>query len=289
MKYYLIIGYQLLEKHKEFPTVNVSINDTLIDNFLCDNEESVSLESVANECHTMLGPTYKRTKNSTMTNTYSTPSKLQIYEIDSDTFNNHDDVLKIEVTKNYSDYTNGFLNKRSLAGFNPIFLIPKDLLHNQNSMHKLIKKFHYWPLLFQRRWQDRNYKSLERVVWPGYSAYPDHLLYNGSYLAEGCTDITVPVSGGGDFKILLNIKKRLGLHFLTHHNKIPKGFFFCDDFFIAWYRWQSKKDFTVNVKSEHNADKRKNPDDTTVLAMDIIVKNNINTDNEDQRSNRTKN
>ena len=278
MKYYLIIGYQLLEKHKEFPTVNVSINDTLIDNFLCDNEESVSLESVANECHTMLGPTYKRTFNRTMTNTYSTPSKLQIYEIDSDTFNNHDDVLKIEVTKNYSDYTNGFLNKRSLVGFNPIFLIPKDLLHNQNSMHKLIKKF-YSPL-FLRHWQKIKY--LERVVWPGYSAYPDHLLYNASNLAESGTNITVPVSGGGNFKILLNIKKRLGLHFLTHHNKIPKGFFYIDDFFTAWYRWQSKKDFTVNVKTEHNADKRKNPNGTSVFAMDIIVKNNINTDNEDK-------
>jgi len=272
MKYYLIIGYQLQEKYLTFPTVNVSINDTLVDSFLCDNEESVICKNVFTEFIDFSSHAHKKTQTESRTTAYSTPSKLQIYEIDSSTFNDRDDVLKIEVTENYSDYTNGFLNKRSLVVLNPIFLIPKDLLHNLDSMHKLINKFHHvvmdkGPGRMQRT---KKYRFTERVVWPGYSAYPDHGIYSSD-------NITVPVSGGGNFKISLNIKKRLGLHFLTHHNEIPKGFFFCDYFFMAWYQWQSKKYFTMNARLEDDYDKG-----TLVSTLDMIVKNNINTDNEDK-------
>ena len=81
MKYYLIVGYQLQEKHLTFPTVHVSVNDTLVDHFLCDNEQSITLENVYNEYIILSGATHKKTVKNTTTHTYSTPSKLQIYEL----------------------------------------------------------------------------------------------------------------------------------------------------------------------------------------------------------------
>jgi len=287
MKYYLIIGYQIVEKNITYPntdppTVNVSINNILIDKFLCDNEESVAVESVTNELITDIGPAHKKIKKVSTKDTYSTPSKLQIYEIDSETFKNRDNVLKIEVTKNFSDYTNGFLNKRSMVVLNPIFFIPKDLLQNPHLMNKLIKKFcRVMGKIPGTALKIRKYQSTERVVWPGYHLYPDHIIYRTN------PDV-VPLVNGGNFKISLNIKKRLGLHFITHHNEVPKGYFWSDDFFLAWYQWQAKKNLSVDTILHHNADKRKNPKGSSETALDITVKNNINNSNEDQRSNNAK-
>ena len=45
MKYYLIIGYQLLEKYKEFPSVRVYINQQLVDEFKCDSEQTTKISA----------------------------------------------------------------------------------------------------------------------------------------------------------------------------------------------------------------------------------------------------
>jgi hypothetical protein len=281
MKYYLIIGYQIVEKNITYPntdppTVNVSINDILIDKFLCDNEESVAVESFTNELMTEFGPAHKKIQNRSDKVTYFTPSKLQIFEIDSAMFNEGDDVLKLEVTKNFSDYTNGFLNKRSMVALSPVFLMPKDLLHNHHLMNKLIKKFcRVMGKMPGTALNTRKYQSTERVVWPGYHLYPDHIIYREN------PDV-VPLVNGGNFKISLNIKKRLGLHFITHHNEVPKGYFWSDDFFLAWYQWQSKKTFSVDTTLYHDADERRNPKGSSETAVDITVKNNINNANEDK-------
>ena len=42
MKYYLILGYETIEKFREFGRIQIFLNGTMLENFTADNEESIS-------------------------------------------------------------------------------------------------------------------------------------------------------------------------------------------------------------------------------------------------------
>ena len=243
MKYYLIIGYQLLEKHKEFPTVRVYINEQLIDEFECDNEQAteISIQERAEvkaygKCHTMGRDTIDTFK-------YSTPAKYKVIELDSSTWLDNGELM-IEVSNNNSNYNNGFMNKRSIVSFGTILLIRKDVLDDKSKMLRIIKKFYY----SERNLHLRNRRSSwslqgNQPRWPGLSNYPgEHLGFQDS----------ISLTSGGNFNLQCKIKKKHKMHILIKDTVETKGYFCMDRFFVAWYQYYSKNYFDMAGQRVHN-------------------------------------
>ena len=234
MKYYLIIGYQLVEKHKEFPTVRVYINEQLIDEFECDNEQAteISIQERAEvkaygKCHTMGRDTIDTFK-------YSTPAKYKVIELDSSTWLD-DGELMIEVSNNNSNYNNGFMTKESQVWFTPVFLIRKDMYDDKSILYSIIEKLSYARQKQRRDNGSRaKWDSKVRPRWPGFNSYPG---WNYSK--------TVELHRGGNFEIKFNIKKKHKIHMLVGDNLPIKGYFHLDRFFLAWYQHHSKNYFEL--------------------------------------------
>ena len=279
MKYNLILGYQLFEKNLGFPTVRVFINDVLIDEFVCDNENSSKIKTVYDENLTTANETYTKIHRIKQTFTFSTPSKLKIYEIDSSTLSDKGS-LKIQVVNNNSDYNNGFMNKRALAMISPVFLLPKWLVDDEVTMGRIIKKSCYLKGKTPGYWKMRSkeYLEKERVIWPGYCNYPDNRYEVGQ------EDLLV---SGGKFDVIFKIKKKHGIYFITKDEELPIGFFHTDDFFHAFYQWKNNYQFYIygERKYDHtntsSISNEMNNDMNNVRPVELVKVNNINTDNED--------
>ena len=132
MKYLLIIGYQLFEEYKTFPKVRVRVNDNLLDEFTCDNRKNTNVSSVEKVITEVEGEGgFKHTTVQNFENSFNCPAKYKVYELDDYSWaKNKRSSLTIEVFDNKSNYNNGFMNRRSLVCFNPIFLIRKDFLED---------------------------------------------------------------------------------------------------------------------------------------------------------------
>lgn len=274
MKYCLIIGYQLFEKNKEFPTVIVSINGKLIDEFLCDNENSSEIKSGVKEDLNWQGTTYKKTKTQSCTYTFTTPSRCKIYEIDSSLLSDKGS-LKIEVVNNNSNYTNGFVNRRSLVMLSPVFLLPKWLIDDEATMSRIIKKSCQVKSSIPGGNMIRLKTSeKEHVNWPGYCNHSDHPKQNYKQ------DLLV---SGGEFDVEFQLRKKHGIYFITKAGIPPIGLFYVDDFFLGFYGWQKNRGFYVYGSDFLDID-------TGILSLgesELRNFDDINTSNENQRDNNT--
>lgn len=244
MKYCLIIGYQLFEKNKEFPTVRISINGNLVDEFLCDNENSSEISTGVKEDLIWQSRTHYKLRTNKQIFTFSTPKKCKMYDIDSSTLSDKGS-FKIEVVNNKSNYTNGFMTKKSLVMLSPVFLVPKWLLDDEATMSRIIKK----SCCVKDKTPNGDLITLkhqekDHVNWPGYCNYADH--------PKQKIDKDLLVSGG-DFDIEFQIRKKHGIYLLTKPNTSPTGFFHIDDFFYAFYGWQKNHRFYVygSRKTDH--------------------------------------
>lgn len=263
MKYYLFLGYQLFERHNKAPTVRIYTDDTLVDEFICDNEKSIEMDNDYTEHQEWQEEFVKFKAVRKNKDTYHTPAKIKVYEVDSSDWN-HASVIKIKVLNNASNNSNGFVSKRSMVLFNPVFLIPKKLYDNTDAMEKIFIKS------CQNNGRvpgGKKYNRLnKRITWPGYSTYPDNLanVKNRSLLVSG-----------GDFELLINIRKKHGIHFIKIDNDLPIGFFHIDEYTHAWYQHMKKYKFHVKTKSV--LDKK----DIMIATTELHKIDSINTNNED--------
>jgi hypothetical protein len=249
MKYYLIIGYQLWEKNKDFPLVRVYINGQMIDEFECDNEESMEISMTKTESmwedNMCLGLGIDTTERFT----FKAPKKFKMIEVDSSTWPDEGE-LTLEVLNNNSNYNNGFMSKRSMVLFNPIYLVSKEMHDNKSKMLQAIKR------LYANRRNNNNIKIKNKVraAWPGPNGYAKAYLFSESQFnidhAQSISRHHHP--NGGNFKFEFGIRKKYNMHMIMQDNWHTAGYFRLDWFFVAWWQNYTKNyfDFLQDVKSD---------------------------------------
>jgi len=279
MKYYLVIGYCLTEKHKEYPTVTVHINGNLIEQFIADNESTKEISTTyTNQQHTTDLGTYSLYRNQDLTFNFGTTVKHKILEVDTSDWTSEGEIT-IEVSNNNSDYNNGFVSKRSIITLQPIILINKELFHNKNAMQRIFKKLVFaeevvlTPLAFLKKASsdskevdfikkvrdeypdDDTAKAIKKVTiannrsrmrWPGFTEYTPH------------SESLVALTRGGNFQLKLKILRKHKTFFITTDQWRPSGFFFTEHFFLAWYQHFSKDFFKITIDQHHDKATDKN-------------------------------
>ena len=240
MKYYLIIGYQLLEKYRKFPIVRVRLNGQLVDEFLCDNEQttevSIQTKHIVNSHRTC----FNKTWDSTETSKFMTPAKYKMIELDATSWPDKGE-LTIEVSDNNSNYNNGFMTLRSIVWITPVILIRKDMHDNISILHRIMKKLR--QELSRSGYIVRNPKT--RVTWPGISPYPTKLIDRESF---------EELHGGGEFTLHFEIRKKHKTHLLVGDSRPVNGYFCVDLFFLAWYQHHTKKCFNLTDEANYDID-----------------------------------
>jgi len=211
----------------------------LVDDFQCDNEQSIEVDSTLIEKYNSSGVGYEEKYEFVKTLKYSVPKKHKIIELDSSSWPN-ERALKISVHNNNSNYNNGFMTKKSIVVINPVFLIRKDMLDDRSTMQRIIRKSYKWQ---SARGEKRAHRDNRRPMWPGYdlSLMTYHPLFrNMDFLTHG-----------GNFEINFKIKKKHNNYMLTRDEdagtgfKQCHGFFFLSHLFCSWYQRYNNDHFDV--------------------------------------------
>ena len=243
MKYYLIIGYQLLEKYREFPTLRVHINGQLVDEFLCDNEQTKEISVQRRFSKNMSGTCHNWKWDSTETSKFMTPAKYKMIELDATSWPDKGE-LTIEVSNNNSNYTNGFMTLRSIVWITPVILIRKDIHDNISILYRIMKKLRQELSRSGYKWDGPN--GLEtRATWPGISPYSTREIDRESF---------EELHGGGEFTLHFEIRKKHKTYILVVDSRPVKGYFCVDQFFLAWYEHHTKKCFNLTERITHCVD-----------------------------------
>jgi hypothetical protein len=244
MKYYLIIGYQLLEKYREFPTVRVHINGQLVDEFLCDNEQTTEVSIQTKHIVNSHGTCFNKTWDSTETSKFMTPAKYKMIELDATSWPDKGE-LTIEVSDNNSNYNNGFMTLRSIVWITPVILIRKDIHDNISILHRIMKKLRQELIRSGHYWYVPN-RTETRATWPGISPYPTKLIHRESFEEN--------LHRGGEFTLHFEIRKKHKTHLLVGDSRPVKGYFRVDLFFLAWYQHHTKKCFNLTDEATYDID-----------------------------------
>ena len=243
MKYYLIIGYQLLEKYREFPTLRVHINGQLVDEFLCDNEQTKEISVQRRFSKNMSGTCHNWNWDSTETSKFMTPAKYKMIELDATSWPDKGE-LTIEVSDNNSNYNNGFMTLRSIVWITPVILIRKDIHDNISILYRIMKKLRQELSRSGYKWDGPN--GLEtRATWPGISPYSTREIDRESF---------EELHGGGEFTLHFEIRKKHKTYILVVDSRPVKGYFCVDQFFLAWYEHHTKKCFNLTERITHCVD-----------------------------------
>ena len=243
MKYYLIIGYQLLEKYREFPTVRVRLNGQLVDEFLCDNEQTTEISVQRRFSKNMSGTCFNKTWDSIETSKFMTPAKYKMIELDATSWPDKGE-LTIEVSNNNSNYNNGFMTLRSIVWITPVILIRKDIHDNISILYRIMKKLRQELSRSGYKWDGPN--GLEtRATWPGISPYSTREIDRESF---------EELHGGGEFTLHFEIRKKHKTYILVVDSRPVKGYFCVDQFFLAWYEHHTKKCFNLTERITHCVD-----------------------------------
>ena len=127
------------EKNKDFPTIRVNVNGQLVDEFVCDNEQSIEVSErvIENKCN---GSKYLKHRIDRIDHhKFLIPKKCRVIELDTSSWSTEGEI-SINVSNNKSNYNNGFMSKRSMVSLEPVFLISKDMYHDRNSLYRIFKK-----------------------------------------------------------------------------------------------------------------------------------------------------
>jgi len=270
MKYYLILGYRTQDKHKEFGKIQIFIDGTLLQEFDADNEDVFTHQKVLplgirQKDHKKLLPGINfqiAMHNPDHTRSildefivdgkmkFNCPKKFKIIEIDEVDLGNINRV-QIKVTGGPSNYNNGFINKTNTIQIFPVFLFPESLVHDQDLVDKIFKR--YWrryawkrePILDQT--DDYNFvpdfvqvisgniddpthndlckKYSEDIQWPGPTFV--RLIRNG----KTCHTF-IGQHRGGDYGLDYYVHKKHGTYFLHTSPQISKPRIHLN---IMWY------------------------------------------------------
>ena len=266
MKYYLILGHRTQDKHKEFGKIQIFIDGTLLEEFDADNEDFFTHQKVLplgvrkrdfREGSESAGIDFKLSihdPDNTVPGKmrFNCPKKFKIIEIDEVDLANTNRV-QINVTGGPSNYNNGFMSKTNTIQIFPVFLFPESLLHDQDLVDKMFKR--YWRYAWRRETKldqtryDENFpvgnfphylleygddynlvlggnidnpahddvckKYSEDVQWPGSNFV--RLTRNGNTVHT-----YIGQHRGGDYALDYYVHKKHGTHFLHTSPQISK-------------------------------------------------------------------
>ena len=283
MKYYIIVGYCHSEKYKEYPTVTVSVNGTLIEEFVADNEDTKEITTKWNMRQDIkdIGK-YNLIREQDWTLGFNTTTKHKIIEVETDDWPEQGE-LELKVSNNNSDYNNGFVSKRSIITLQPIVLINKDLFHNKALMQRLFNKMARveevgvtstpsTKVTDDGEIEDRQLKRTDnetRTRWPGVTSYRLH----GAPV--------VNLTRGGNFNVKLKIIKKHKTFLLATDKWNMRGYFFTDLFFSAWYQYISKEHFKIQIDQSWDmttAGGKYGKNDVSSAKVKLVKINNTNED-----------
>ena len=156
MKYYLVIGYQSIEKWREYGRIQILLNNNLLDDFPADNENqidishkhNINLENVNSFADFILENQFDDQIDADMTVLnrdqkkfriqQSQPKKLRVLEIESQNLQNKNTLL-IRIVGGPSNNQNGFVSKKNMISIFPVFLIPAGVFRSTKLVSKFIK------------------------------------------------------------------------------------------------------------------------------------------------------
>ena len=179
MKYYLLVGYQTIEKFREFAKIQIYLNNRLLEEFICNETKTINniFHNTAIEPKTDMLDTLYHSKQPKIINIKkngktrfiaekhykiwhgrgwqlvntgkkvsnykvygSQPKKIKVFELDAKEFSSVDiNHIKIKIVGGPSNNTNGFVSKRNMVVIFPIFLIPK-FCFDLNLLNRLFDK-----------------------------------------------------------------------------------------------------------------------------------------------------
>lgn len=260
MKYLLIIGYQLFEEYKTFPKVRVRVNNDLLDEFICDNRKATTISNTEKDVIEVAGEGgFKHTTVQSHEHSFSCPAKYKVYELDDASWSkNKRGSVQIEVLNNKSNYNNGFMNRKSLVSFNPIFLIRKDFLEDPEKLFKFIKYESWAGMMFPMK------RAISRWKWPGMTSYEVRAQDIRSKHEDLC-------KGGETFSIRFEIVKKYNMRILCKEGDTPEGIFHVENFFKAWLNGYLKKKLLLQTQLAVRRDHIKKHLSATTLDDDTEI------------------
>jgi len=222
MKYHLIIGYHLTEKNNAFPTIRINVAGRFIDEFLCDNQETTAVTFQEEKIirNSWEESPYDSIVTKTLQRKFITAKKVKIFELDSSNWNENDEVC-IEISNNKSNYNNGFMSKKSMVSFRPILLLPEPLVKSPVTLRRVLHK---------------SYRELNKIEYKREVTGKDEIPPKWRW---PCTTCYVGPENfyGGDTKIKLKLRKKLGLFVLVDpesNRNVLLGYPEVPEFFQAW-------------------------------------------------------
>ena len=157
MKYYLVIGYQTIEKWREYGRIQILLNGILLDDFVADNENQIDISHKHNinldhvnsftdfvlenqfDEKTVLNHGQKKFRIQ-----QTQPKQLRVLEIESQKLKNKNSLL-IRIVGGPSNNQNGFVSKKNMISIFPVFLLPAGVFKSTKLVSKFIqanKKFY---------------------------------------------------------------------------------------------------------------------------------------------------
>ena len=199
MKYILAIGIEFQQYKKQVP-VQVLIDDILIDDYLLElpiGPKIIQEHYPSGYRGFMPGQDRKK---SYYYYEREVPSKIKIYEVESDQISKH---LRIKIQCNDNNYQNGFMTQNGMVKISCVFLTPFNLYRSDD----------LWAEIKHRSGKkERGYnEDLAKVQ----IAYPcaTYFYKNNKDIIDCYTWI------GGDLELLFPIKTKFGLKMLDNPNR----------------------------------------------------------------------
>ena len=139
MKY--VFGFNVgVELYKKFPTIQIYVQDRLIDEFDLDENDlykNVVPEKDRYVMYTHLGRESRSDSIPDGDNKYFSTT-LRCYTINGEYLKDH---IKIVIKNQDSNYTNGFMTKSTLVYFSNVFLIPLKFLENIDQLKHIYDQY----------------------------------------------------------------------------------------------------------------------------------------------------
>jgi hypothetical protein len=261
MKYYLIIGYQTLEKFRDYGRIQLYFNDLLLEDFTADEENNITnifhntnINHDTRVFETMYHskqPKENYFKKSIYRVYDSQPKKIKVLEIDSNEFQRANITkLTIKIVGGPSNNANGFISKRNMVVIFPVFLLPKfsfafDLLNRvynkmkENFFSKY--KLNSYPFYIKDNEvpqpnEDGTYIINKKPLqWPG----PNYVPINEN--SKNCLLLGQPI--GNDCEINFYIHKKHKIYSIHTSPKPPVGKWQLNLCFINLYEKLIKSSF----------------------------------------------
>jgi hypothetical protein len=130
MKY--VFGFNVgVKLYKKFPTIQVFIQDRLIDEIQLDDSHAYTEFSLLDDDERLTNKPFKSLFN-------NVSKKIHLYILNDECLQ---DNIKLVVKNQDSNYTNGFMTKSTIIRFSHIFLMPEEIFLDVDAQSQIAKPF----------------------------------------------------------------------------------------------------------------------------------------------------